>query len=100
MAFFDFPEHGDAQAVRGIGAMHHIALRGTSEQYAAIILNLKANETEHLVYGNEDAGSVYFCDPNRIVLDVRIEYWREAQRGDPNAVVAGLKTKHLSLIHI
>ena len=94
IAFLDFPEHGDAQAVRGIGAMHHIALRGTSEQYAAIILNLKANETEHLVYGNEDAGSVYFCDPNRIVLDVRIEYWREAQRGDPNAVVAGLKTKH------
>ena len=57
-------------------------------------LNLKANETEHSIYGNEDAGSVYICGPNNTVREVRIEYWREAQRGDPNAFVAGLKTKH------
>ena len=37
MAFFVFPEHGGAQAVRRIGAKHHVALKGTSEQYAALI---------------------------------------------------------------
>ncbi len=41
MAFFDFPEHGDAQVVRGIGAIQHVALKGSSDQYAAIISNLK-----------------------------------------------------------
>tara|TARA_B100000676_G_scaffold282554_1_gene308476 strand:+ start:828 stop:1082 length:255 start_codon:yes stop_codon:yes gene_type:complete len=78
MEFFDFPGHGDAQAVRGIGAMHHVALKGTSEQYAAIVSNLKANEIEHSVYGNEDAGSVYFRDPNHILLGVCSVYRRGA----------------------
>ena len=27
LAFFDFPEHGPAPSVRGVGAMHHIALK-------------------------------------------------------------------------
>ena len=78
MAFFDFPQHGDAQAVRGIGAMHHVALKGTPEQYGAIIANLKANDIDHSIYGNENAGSVYFRDPDNILLEVRTEYRREA----------------------
>ena len=41
MAFFDYPEHGDAQVVRGIGAIQHVALKGSSDQYAVIISNLK-----------------------------------------------------------
>ena len=32
MAYLDYPERGDAQAVRGIGAVRHVALQGTSEQ--------------------------------------------------------------------
>ena len=32
MAYLDHPERGDAQAVRGIGAMLHVALQGTLEQ--------------------------------------------------------------------
>ncbi len=78
MAFFDFPQHGDAQAVRGIGAMHHVALKGTPEQYADVISNLKANGIEHSIYGNNEAGSVYFRDPDNILLEVRTEYRREA----------------------
>ena len=27
LAFFDFPEHGPAPTVRGIGSMHHVALK-------------------------------------------------------------------------
>ena len=29
LAFFDFPKHGDEPAVRGIGSMHHVALKAT-----------------------------------------------------------------------
>ena len=32
MAYLDYPERGDAQAVRGIGAVRHVALQGTLEQ--------------------------------------------------------------------
>ena len=68
MAYFEFPERGDAQAVRGIGAMHHAALQGTSKQYAAITSSLK---NKHSIYGNEYAGSVFFCVLENILLEVR-----------------------------
>ena len=37
MALFDFPEHGDAPVVRGIGALHHVALKATPQQYLSLI---------------------------------------------------------------
>jgi len=76
MAFFDFPEHGDAPARRGIGAMHHVALKATPEQYKGVIANLKALDLAHSIHGTEEAGSVYFHDPDNILLEVRTEYRR------------------------
>src|ERR1700738_1433531 len=32
LAFFDFPEKGPARPVRGVGSMHHIALKAVPEQ--------------------------------------------------------------------
>ncbi len=74
LAFFDFPEHSDAPAVRGIGAMHHVALKATNEQYRAVVGNLKSREIEHSIHGTEEKGSVYFRDPDNILLEVRTEY--------------------------
>lgn len=71
LAFFDFPEHGEAPAVRGIGAMHHVALKATAAQYKAVIGNLKARKIAHSIHGDEAQGSVYFRDPDDILLEVR-----------------------------
>ncbi len=71
LAFFDFPEHGNAPAVRGIGAMHHVALKATPQQYKGVIANLKARDLDHDIHGDEVRGSVYFRDPDNILLEVR-----------------------------
>ena len=73
MAFFDFPKHGDTPVVRGIGAMHHVALKATPEQYKGVIANLKAREHMFNIHGDEERGSVYFHDPDDILLEVRSE---------------------------
>jgi len=73
MAFFDFPKHGDAPVVRGIGAMHHVALKATPDQYKGVIANLKAREHSFDIHGDEESGSVYFRDPDNILLEVRSE---------------------------
>ena len=71
MAFFDFPKHGTAPAVRGIGAMHHVALKATPNQYKGVIANLKSREHAYDIDGDETRGSVYFRDPDQILLEVR-----------------------------
>ena len=73
LAFFDFPEHGPAPAVRGIGAMHHVALKADPKKYQAIVQTLKAREIPHDIHGTEEAGSVYFRDPDNILLEVRAQ---------------------------
>ncbi|MBI3301714.1 MAG: VOC family protein, partial [Deltaproteobacteria bacterium] len=35
LAFFDFPEKGPAHTVRGVGSMHHVALKARPEQFRA-----------------------------------------------------------------
>ena len=74
LAFFDFPEHGTAPTVRGIGAMHHVALKATNEQYQAVVGNLESREIEHSIHGTKEKGSVYFRDPDNILLEIRTEY--------------------------
>ncbi len=78
MAFFDFPEHGADPAVRGIGAMHHVALKATKAQYQAVIRNLKDGDIGYSIHGDEEEGSVYFRDPDNILLEVRTNYRRAA----------------------
>lgn len=71
LAFFDFPEHGPAPAVRGIGAMHHVALKARADQVQIIIERLKDRNLEHSVHGTAESGSVYFRDPDNILLEIK-----------------------------
>ena len=73
LAFFDFPKHGDKPVIRGIGAMHHLALKATSKQYKKIITNLRATNHNYDLQGDEENGSVYFRDPDNILLEVRCD---------------------------
>ena len=70
MAFFDFPEHENAPAVRGVGAMHHVALKASPEQFKALFANLKAQDIEYSLHGDESAGSVYLRDPDNALIEV------------------------------
>ena len=70
LAFFDFPQHGDAPVVRGIGAMHHVALKADLEQYTALFARLKDQGIEYSLEGSEQAGSVYVRDPDNALIEV------------------------------
>ena len=47
LAFFDFPEKGPARTVRGVGSMHHVALKAQPEQFRAL---LAAWQEKHIPY--------------------------------------------------
>ncbi len=74
LAFFDFPKHGPDRTVRGVGSMHHIALKASSEKYREIVQGLKDSGREHSVHGGEDKGSVYMRDPDNIIVEVTTGY--------------------------
>ncbi|MGE4219449.1 MAG: VOC family protein [Alphaproteobacteria bacterium] len=79
LAFFDFPESGVHPALPGSGGMHHMAMRATPEQYAAVVQGLKTRRIPHSIHGDEAAGSCYFRDPDGILLEVRTAYRRQEQ---------------------
>lgn len=74
LAFFDFPKKGPDKTVRGVGSMHHLALKGTPEQYRAAVAKLRERGIEHDVHGDESKGSVYFRDPDDILLEITTGY--------------------------
>jgi glyoxylase I family protein len=74
LAFFDFPEHGPARTLRGVGSMHHVALRAQPDKFGAIIARLKARGIEHSLHGSAQAGSVYLRDPDSILVEITTGY--------------------------
>jgi glyoxylase I family protein len=74
LAFFDFPKKGPAKTERGVGSMHHLAMKGTSEQYARALKALRGRGIEHDAHGTDTKGSVYFRDPNGILLEITTGY--------------------------
>ena len=74
LAFFDFPKKGPARTQHGIGGMHHLALKATPAQYAAAIEKLRARGIKHDIHGDEAKGSVYFRDPDDILLEITTGY--------------------------
>lgn len=74
LAFFDFPQHGPERTVRGVGSMHHVALRAMPEKFGAIVARLKQHGVEHSLHGSMEAGSVYIRDPDGILVEVTTGY--------------------------
>ena len=70
LAFFDFPEHRNAPVVRGIGAMHHVALKATPDQYKALFERLREQGIAYSLEGTEETGSVYIRDPDNALIEV------------------------------
>lgn len=74
LAFFDFPEKGPARTVRGVGSMHHVALKASAEQFRAIVAALNERGIAHSMHGSPAAGSVYVRDPDDILVEVTTGY--------------------------
>ncbi|MFP6714949.1 MAG: VOC family protein [Alphaproteobacteria bacterium] len=74
LAFFDFPKRGDESTVRGIGSMHHVALKATSVRFKALIVRLKNKGIAYSLHGTEERGSVYLQDPDNIQVEVTTGY--------------------------
>lgn len=74
LAFFDFPEKGPARTVRGVGSMHHVAIKTRPEQMRAILATLDARQIQYSMHGTPDAGSIYVRDPDEILVELTTGY--------------------------
>lgn len=74
LAFFDFPEHGPAPTIRGIGSMHHVALKAEPAKYQALLQRLDEAGHAYSIHGGRETGSVYLRDPDDILVEVTTGY--------------------------
>jgi glyoxylase I family protein len=74
LAFFDFPEKGPARTVRGVGSMHHVALKARPEQIHAIVARLDQRHISYSMHGTPDRGSIYVRDPDEILVELTTGY--------------------------
>ena len=74
LAFFDFPEKGPARTVRGVGSMHHVALKTRPEQMRATLARLDERHISYSMHGTPDAGSIYVRDPDEILIELTTGY--------------------------
>lgn len=74
LAFFDFPEKGPARTVRGVGSMHHVALKARPGQLLAVLTTLKERGIPYSLHGSPESGSVYVRDPDDILVEVTTGY--------------------------
>src|SRR2546425_13370294 len=74
LAFFDFPEKGPARTVRGVGSMHHVALKAQTAQFPAILATPKEKQLPYSLHGSPESGSVYVRDPDDILVEVTTGY--------------------------
>jgi catechol 2,3-dioxygenase-like lactoylglutathione lyase family enzyme len=74
LAFFDFPEKGPAPTVRGVGSMHHIALKARPDQFQVIVAGLDRGGLSYSQHGSRESGSVYVRDPDNILVEITTGY--------------------------
>jgi glyoxylase I family protein len=74
LAFFDFPEKGAARTVRGVGSMHHIALKMQPEKMRAILGRLDERHIPYSMHGTPDTGSIYVRDPDEVLVELTTGY--------------------------
>jgi catechol 2,3-dioxygenase-like lactoylglutathione lyase family enzyme len=74
LAFFDFPEKGPARTVRGVGSMHHIAIKAEPAKFRGILAKLQQKHISYSQHGSPDSGSVYIRDPDDILVEITTGY--------------------------
>jgi glyoxylase I family protein len=74
LAFFDFPQKGPARTVRGVGSMHHVALKARPEQFRTLLATLQEKHIPYSLHGSPESGSVYLRDPDDILVEITTGY--------------------------
>ena len=74
LAFFDFPEQGPQRTVRGVGSMHHVALKTRPERMRAVLARLEQHHISYSIHGTPEAGSIYVRDPDEILIELTTGY--------------------------
>jgi catechol 2,3-dioxygenase-like lactoylglutathione lyase family enzyme len=74
LAFFDFPEKGPDRTIRGVGSMHHVALKTRPDKMRAILARLDERHISYSTHGTPDAGSIYVRDPDEILVELTTGY--------------------------
>jgi glyoxylase I family protein len=74
LAFFDFPEKGPERTVRGVGSMHHVALKTRPDQMREILARLDERHLSYSMNGTPDSGSIYVRDPDNILVELTTGY--------------------------
>jgi catechol 2,3-dioxygenase-like lactoylglutathione lyase family enzyme len=74
LAFFDFPEAASTHTVRGVGSMHHVAIKATPAQMREIISALDAAGIRYSAHGSPESGSIYVRDPDDILVEITTGY--------------------------
>src|SRR5690242_6548318 len=74
LAFFDFPEKGPDRTVRGVGSMHHVALKAQPEQMRSVLARLDDRCTYYSMHGTPEADSIYVRDPDEILVELTTGY--------------------------
>lgn len=74
LAFFDFPEKGPARTVRGVGSMHHVALKAGPAQFRTLLERLQQQGIPYSLHGSSESGSVYIRDPDDILVEITTGY--------------------------
>ncbi len=74
LAFFDFPEKDTSQTIRGVGSMHHVALKATPENFQKTLETLEKKEIQYSLHGSQERGSIYLRDPDNILLEITTGY--------------------------
>jgi catechol 2,3-dioxygenase-like lactoylglutathione lyase family enzyme len=74
LAFFDFSEKGPAPTIRGVGSMHHVALRTAPHQIRAVLARLEQRHILYSMHGTPDGGSIYVRDPDKILIELTTGY--------------------------
>ena len=74
LAFFDFPEKDTNKTIRGVGSMHHVALKATRENFQKTLATLEKKGVQQSLHGSREAGSVYLRDPDDILLEITTGY--------------------------
>lgn len=70
LGFFDFPGHDHEAYQETIGALQHLAISVTSEQFEAAKVNLESAGTDYLGPDRDADDSLYFRDPNGMGLEL------------------------------
>jgi catechol 2,3-dioxygenase-like lactoylglutathione lyase family enzyme len=77
LALFDFPEKGPARTMRGVGSMHHDAIKAQPEDFRSILEKLEEKHISHSLQGSPESGSIYVRDPDDISIEITTGFLTE-----------------------